>query len=87
MNLAFGDTISLPSDVCPDYAQASGTCGTYSSWDPELVPNSTVNAAPNFYKALQGIFGVFPEYTTGGYNFATESYGGHVRIAHLVLVG
>lgn len=28
------------------------------------------------WKTLQGFLGVFPQYATGGVNFATESYGG-----------
>ena len=54
-----------------------GTCGTYSDPDPTLTANSTLGAAPNFWKTIQGFMGVFPQYTTNGLNIATESYGGH----------
>jgi carboxypeptidase C (cathepsin A) len=29
------------------------------------------------WKTLQGFMGAFPEYARNGFNFATESYGGH----------
>lgn len=72
-----GDIIELPDENCPDYAQAYGTCGTYSKSDIALVPNSTARAAPNMWKTLQGFMGAFPQYSRNGFNFATESYGGH----------
>ncbi|KAJ5782956.1 Peptidase S10 serine carboxypeptidase [Penicillium paradoxum] len=56
-----GNIIQLPSEECPDYAQKHETCGTYSKPDIALVPNTTASAAPNM----------------NGFNFATESYGGH----------
>lgn len=71
-----GDFYPLPNGTCPD---GITTCGTYSTFDTSLTPNSTVNAAPLFYLALQGILGSAPinPYTSNGFNFATESYGGH----------
>ncbi|KAJ5917251.1 Peptidase S10 serine carboxypeptidase [Penicillium verhagenii] len=72
-----GYIIQLPNATCPDYAQQYGTCGTYSKADIALVPNSTANAAPNMWKTLQGFMGAFPQYSKSGFNFATESYGGH----------
>lgn len=72
-----GNIIQLPSEECPDYAQDLGTCGTYSKPDIALVPNTTANAAPNMWKTLQGFMGAFPQYSRNGFNFATESYGGH----------
>lgn len=72
-----GNIVQLPNKTCPDYAQAYGTCGTYSKPDIALVPNSTTGAAPNMWKTLQGFMGAFPKYTRNGFNFATESYGGH----------
>ncbi|GAB7350258.1 hypothetical protein MBLNU459_g0905t1 [Dothideomycetes sp. NU459] len=72
-----GYIISLPNATCPDYAQSFGTCGTYSYPNETLTSNSTAAGAPNFYKTLQGFFGAFPQYSRHGFNFATESYGGH----------
>lgn len=69
--------ITLPSAECPDYAQELGTCGTYSNGNHTLTSDSTVHAAPNFWKTLQGFMGVFPQYARHGFHFATESYGGH----------
>lgn len=71
-----GDFYPLPNGTCPD---GVSTCGTYSTFDTSLTPNSTVNAAPSFYLALQGILGseAIKPYTSNGFNFATESYGGH----------
>ncbi|KGO77632.1 Lipase, class 3 [Penicillium italicum] len=72
-----GNIVQLPSEECPDYAQGLGTCGTYSKPDIALVPNTTANVAPNMWKTLQGFMGAFPQYSRNGFNFATESYGGH----------
>lgn len=72
-----GYIIELPNTTCPEYAQQYGTCGTYSKPDIALVPNSTQGAAPNMWKTLQGFMGAFPQYSKNGFNFATESYGGH----------
>ncbi|KAH8815737.1 putative serine carboxypeptidase [Xylogone sp. PMI_703] len=71
-----GDIIGLPNNTCPDYAQ-DWDCGTYSLPDLTLTANSTIGAAPNFYKTLQGFMGVFDKYTHNGVHLTTESYGGH----------
>lgn len=70
------NVISLPSTSCPDYA-AGLSCGTYSYPNISLTANSTDNAAPNFYRALQGFMGAFPQYSRESFHFTTESYGGH----------
>ncbi|KAK0625088.1 Alpha/Beta hydrolase protein [Bombardia bombarda] len=69
--------VVLPDDTtaCPEYA--NGTCGTYSYPDPNLTANSTANAAPSFWKTLQGFMGAFPQYARNGFHFTSESYGGH----------
>lgn len=69
--------VTLPSPVCPDYAEVFGTCGTYSYANESLVPNNTKDAAPNFWQTLQGFMGVFPQYSRENFTFTTESYGGH----------
>ncbi|KAI2471716.1 carboxypeptidase S1 [Annulohypoxylon bovei var. microspora] len=71
-----GSIVSLPDATCPDYAEDS-SCGTYSYPNVTLTANSTTNAAPNFWKTLQGFMGAFPKYSRSGFHFATESYGGH----------
>lgn len=71
-----GDLVMLQESKCPDYAP-EGSCGTYAYPDVAATANSTTNAAPNFWKTLQGFMGVFPQYSQNGYHFATESYGGH----------
>ncbi|KAI1092402.1 carboxypeptidase S1 [Rostrohypoxylon terebratum] len=73
---ADGSIVSLPDATCPDYAEES-SCGTYSYPNITLTANSTTNAAPNFWKTLQGFMGAFPQYSRSGFHFATESYGGH----------
>lgn len=70
------NVIALPSPVCPDYA-ADMSCGTYAYPNVSLTANSTDNAAPNFYRALQGFMGAFPQYSRETFHFTTESYGGH----------
>jgi carboxypeptidase C (cathepsin A) len=74
---ATSDVITLPDNNCPDYAVASGTCGTYSYPNETLTANSTLAAAPNFWATIQGFMGAFPQYSREDFNFATESYGGH----------
>jgi len=69
-----GTVIPLPNNTCPD---ANPTCGTYSSPKAKLTANSTATVAPNFYRALQGFMGAFPQYSRHGFAFGTESYGGH----------
>lgn len=72
-----GYIVQLPNATCPDYALEYGTCGTYSTPNASLTANTTANAAPNFWNALQGFMGAFPQYSRHEFNFATESYGGH----------
>ena len=72
-----GDVITLPSNKCPGYAAATGSCGTYSYPNLTLTANTTAHAAPNMWKTLQGFMGAFPQYSRSSFNFATESYGGH----------
>ncbi|PSK57842.1 Carboxypeptidase Y A [Elsinoe australis] len=67
----------LPDSTCPEYASKYGTCGTYGYPSPASVINSTQNAAPVFYRALQGFLGAFPNYARQQINFATSDYGGH----------
>jgi hypothetical protein len=50
------DTINLPDETCPDYAQ-DWACGTYSAVNITLTANTTAGAAPNFWKTLQGFMG------------------------------
>ncbi|KAF2099509.1 alpha/beta-hydrolase [Rhizodiscina lignyota] len=71
-----GDIVQLPDNTCPDYA-SDWSCGTYSYPNITLTANSTTNAAPYLWKALQGFMGAFPQYSREGFVFATESYGGH----------
>ncbi|ORY59274.1 serine carboxypeptidase [Pseudomassariella vexata] len=71
------DIIELPDSHCPDFVSERSSCGTYSYPNLTLTANSTLNAAPNFWKTLQGFMGAFPQYSRNGFNLATESYGGH----------
>ncbi|KAI1496888.1 Alpha/Beta hydrolase protein [Biscogniauxia marginata] len=71
-----GHIIVLPDANCLEYAP-EGSCGTYAFPNITLTANSTTNAAPNFWKTLQGFMGAFPQYSRNGFHFATESYGGH----------
>ncbi|KAI0110435.1 Alpha/Beta hydrolase protein [Nemania sp. FL0031] len=68
--------VVLPDAVCPEYAP-EGSCGTYAYPNITLTAHSTPDAAPNFWKTLQGFMGAFPQYSRNGFHFATESYGGH----------
>ncbi|KAI1335689.1 alpha/beta-hydrolase [Xylariaceae sp. FL0016] len=68
--------VQLPDETCPEYAP-EGSCGTYAYPNITLTANSTTNAAPNFWKTLQGFMGAFPQYSRNSFHFATESYGGH----------
>ncbi|OBR11257.1 Carboxypeptidase S1 [Colletotrichum higginsianum IMI 349063] len=56
---------------------ADPRCGTYSSMDISLTPNSTTEAAKVFYQVMQGIMGAFPQYTSNGVHITGQSYGGH----------
>jgi carboxypeptidase D len=69
-----GDIIKLDNNSCPPNIT---TCGTYSDPYISLTANSTPNAAPNFWKTLQGFMGAFPQYSRDEFYFTTESYGGH----------
>lgn len=69
-----GSIIELPDETCPHYAHQ---CGTYSYPSPAYTANSTRNSAPSMWKTVQGFTGAFPKYSRSGFNFATESYGGH----------
>jgi carboxypeptidase C (cathepsin A) len=69
--------VQLPTTECPDYAQDYGTCGTYSSFNVSLTADTTEGGAPNFWKALQGFMGAFPQYSRESFHFTSESYGGH----------
>lgn len=68
--------VVLPDAVCPEYAP-EGSCGTYAYPNITLTAHTTNDAAPNFWKTLQGFMGAFPQYARNGFHFATESYGGH----------
>jgi carboxypeptidase D len=71
-----GDIVVLKEgESCPE--NATDTCGTWSLPDLSLTANNTSNAAPNFWKTLQGFMGAFPQYSRNGFHFASESYGGH----------
>ncbi|KAF6815043.1 carboxypeptidase S1 [Colletotrichum musicola] len=56
---------------------ADPRCGTYSSMDLSLTPNSTTEAAKVFYQVMQGFLGAFPQYAKGGVHINGQSYGGH----------
>ncbi|UZJ55478.1 hypothetical protein CBS101457_004798 [Exobasidium rhododendri] len=71
------NTVVLPSEECTDYAEPYGTCGTYSLPDVTTTANTTQGAAPNFWKAIQGFMGAFPQYSRNEIHFTSESYGGH----------
>ena len=69
-----GSIVQLPDANCPGSVHG---CATYSAQSPAYVPNSTIGAAPSFWKTVQGFTGAFPQYSREGFNFASESYGGH----------
>ena len=69
-----GLVVQLPEVKCPVGVHG---CATYSYPSPAYTVNSTKNAAPSMWKTLQGFMGAFPQYSRSGFNFATESYGGH----------
>lgn len=72
-----GRVAVLHNNTCPDPKSDGSKCGTYSSSDPMATANSTLSAAPAFWKTLQGFTGAFPQYSKNGLHMATESYGGH----------
>ncbi|KAF1998324.1 carboxypeptidase S1 [Amniculicola lignicola CBS 123094] len=72
-----GDIIQLPNNTCPDYAELSGGCATYSLPNLTDTVNTTEAAAPGMWKTLQGFMGAFPQYSRKEFSFTTESYGGH----------
>ncbi|KAK5047377.1 hypothetical protein LTR84_006900 [Exophiala bonariae] len=59
---------------CPEYAEI---CGNFSKPDPSATSNSTAAAAPNFWITLQAFMATFPQYSSHGFHFGSESYGGH----------
>ena len=70
-----GDVKQLANRSCPQAHESS--CGTYSLPNVNYTVNSTANAAPSFWKTLQGFMGALPQYSRHGIHFTTESYGGH----------
>ncbi|KAK8139504.1 carboxypeptidase S1 [Apiospora sp. TS-2023a] len=76
-----GEVVELPDDGenagCMVYVDDPASCGTYNHPNMTLTANSTEAAAKNFWRALQGFTGAFPQYTKNGFHLATESYGGH----------
>jgi carboxypeptidase C (cathepsin A) len=58
---------------CPRWATK---CGTFSKPDKNVTASSSPEAAPNFWKTVQGFMGAFPRYARKDIIFATESYGG-----------
>jgi carboxypeptidase C (cathepsin A) len=71
-----GQVHPLKGNKCPSSAPAD-SCGTFSLPNTNYTANSTANAAPSFWKTLQGFMGAFPQYSRNGFHFTTESYGGH----------
>ena len=69
-----GDIVTLPDTTCPSYGKE---CATYSYPSVEDTANSTIDAASGMWRTLQGFMGAMPQYARKGFNFATESYGGH----------
>lgn len=63
-----------PTQTC---TTADPGCGTFSSPDPSLTSNSTVDAAAVFYQTMQGFMGAFPQYSANGVHINGQSYGGH----------
>jgi carboxypeptidase C (cathepsin A) len=60
--------------------QPAGVGFSYSTateGQPYSVTESTVKAAPIFWRTLQGFRGAFPQYSQNDFHLATESYGGH----------
>lgn len=70
-----GEITPLPNATCPKHTDQE--CGTWSTPKAQYTANSTDNAAPNMWKALQGFMGAFPQYSRHDFIFSSESYGGH----------
>ena len=70
-----GEVQQLPNETCPE--NYTDSCGTLSLPDVGYTVNSTANAAPSFWKTVQGFMGALPQYSRHGFHFTTESYGGH----------
>ncbi|KAJ3495900.1 hypothetical protein NLG97_g3055 [Lecanicillium saksenae] len=84
--VGFSYSVPVPATRDPDSGEitvlsgpdcSGDPCGTWSLPLAKLTANSTVNAAPNIWKTLQGFFGAFPQYSRDGFHLATDSYGGH----------
>lgn len=61
---------------CPAAALAMDTCGTFSNASGSSVANSTVAAAPNVWKFLQGFMGAFRMYKTFNTSLTLETVSG-----------
>ena len=70
-----GNIVVLPDNECPRWA--AHKCATYSAPNIYETTNSTIGSAQHMWQTLQGFMGAFPQYSRSGFNFATESYGGH----------
>ncbi|EXF80205.1 carboxypeptidase S1 [Colletotrichum fioriniae PJ7] len=77
-NLVNGTVNPKTAEIVPQQCtSADPMCGTYSSMDVSLTPNSTADAAKVFYQVMQGIMGAFPQYAANGVHINGQSYGGH----------
>ncbi|TDZ49572.1 Carboxypeptidase S1-like protein B [Colletotrichum trifolii] len=77
-NLVNGTINPKTAEIVPQKCTlADPRCGTYSSMDISLTPNSTADAGKVFYSVMQGIMGAFPQYTSNGVHITGQSYGGH----------
>ncbi|WFD27244.1 carboxypeptidase D [Malassezia nana] len=72
-----GSVRALDQDKCPEFLTFDEECATMSLPDHTKSPTSTTEAAPAFWKTVQGFLGAFPEYSNASLHIATESYGGH----------
>lgn len=70
-----GYLVSVSGNKCPK--SANSDCGTFSNGNLSETANSTIAAAPNVWRALQGFMGAFPRYSRNSIHLSTESYGGH----------
>ncbi|KAI4150940.1 MAG: hypothetical protein LQ340_003803 [Diploschistes diacapsis] len=70
-----GSITELKTENCPKAQE--GNCGTFPLPNVKDTANSTANAAPGFWKTLQGFMGALPQYSRHGIHITTESYGGH----------